>query len=152
MENNNENNIREPDQVKRECLLYDNIDDNNYICTNQYNYNDLDVILEISKNEYLEREKEEMEIFCKKIKDEHHKEKQNKFNNIKIQLNKVMIFDKPNLYYYELVLSIIEMYELGVIPEYKIDLIDYNNIFKLLKTIRIPNDEFDNLKKLIIYE
>ncbi len=38
--------------------------------------------------------------------------RQNKFNNIKIQLNKIILFDRDNLDYYELVLSIIEMYEL----------------------------------------
>ena len=44
------------------------------------------------------------------------------------------------------------MYELGVITEYKTNLKQYTNIFNLLKIIRIPKDEFENLKKLIICE
>ena len=93
-----------------------------------------------------------MELLCNKIKEELRKEKQNKFNAIKIQLNKIILFDRPNLDYYELVLSIIEMYELGVITAYKTNLKQYTNIFNLLKIIRIPKDEFENLKKLIICE
>lgn len=146
MDNKDEYKIRDPDPVKIEKL----IDDNTIWSYDQTN--ELDSVLEMSKNNYLEEEQKEMELLCNKIKEEHHKEKQNKFNNIKIQLNKIILFDRPNLDYYELVLSIIEMYELGVIPEYKINLNEYTHIFKLLKTIRLPKDELENLKKLIICE
>lgn len=146
MDNKDEYKIRDPDPVKIEKL----IDDNTIWSYDQTN--ELDSVLEMSKNNYLEEEQKEMELLCNKIKEEHHKEKQNKFNNIKIQLNKIILFDRPNLDYYELVLSIIEMYELGVIPEYKINLNEYTYIFKLLKTIRLPKDELENLKKLIICE
>lgn len=139
----NNDDIRQPDSVKIEQLIHNNNDD-------------LNTVLEISKNEYKlfqdEEEQKAIETICNQIKEQHHKEKQNKFNNVKIKLNKIILLDKNNLDYYELVLSIIEMYELGIIPEYKTHTDEYNNIFKLLQTIRIPTDEMDNLKKIIVCE
>lgn len=155
MDNKDEDNIRPPDSVKIEKLIDDNyetINENNNPIWSYDQTNELNTVLEMSKNKYLEEEQKEMELLCNKIKEEHHKEKQNKFNTVKIQLNKIILFDRANLDYYELVLSIIEMFELGVIPEYKTNLNEYTNIFKLLKTIRLPKDELENLKKLIICE
>ena len=155
MNNKDEDNIRLPDPVKIEKLIDDNYETINQNNNHIWSYdqtNDLDNVLEMSKNKYLEEEQKEMELLCNKIKEELRKEKQNKFNAITIQLNKIILFDRPNLDYYELVLSIIEMYELGVITEYKTNLKQYTNIFNLLKIIRIPKDEFENLKKLIICE
>ena len=74
------------------------------------------------------------------------------FDNIKTQLNKFILFDRPNLNYYELILSIIMMFESGIITEYKIIFNEYTQIFKIVKTIKIPTNELDNLKKIIIYE
>lgn len=152
MDNKNEDNIRPPDSVKIDRLINDDYEhnNNNHIQFNQ-NY-DLNTVLEMSKNEFLVKEQLEMELLCIELKEQHHKELQNKFNNLKIQLNKIILFDRPNIDYYELVLSIIEMYELGVISEYKTNLNEYTNIFRLLKTIRLPNDELENLKKIITYE
>ena len=42
------------------------------------------------------------------------------FDNIKTQLNQIILFDRPNLNYYELILSIILMFEYGIITKYKI--------------------------------
>jgi len=42
------------------------------------------------------------------------------------------------------------MFENAFIDEYKINSDEYTNIFKLIKTIRIPSYELDNLKKLIV--
>lgn len=146
-----EENIRPPDSTKIEKLIDDDFDIYNPIIDNNQNY-DLDTIIEMSKNEFLEQEQKYIELICNQSKEQQYKERQNKFNNLKIQLNKIILFDRPNLDYYELVLSIIEMYELGVIPEYKTNLNEYTNIFRLLKTIRLPNNELENLKKLIIHE
>lgn len=151
MDNKDEDNIRQPDPVKMERLINDDFDIYNPILDNDQNYQ-LDAVLEMSKNEFLEQEQKAIELICNQSKEQQYKERQNKFNNLKIQLNKIILFDRPNLDYYELVLSIIEMYELCIIPEYKTNLNEYNNIFKLLKTIRLPKDELENLKKLIICE
>ena len=74
------------------------------------------------------------------------------FNNIKTQLNKILLFDRPNLNYYELILNIITMFEQGIINEYKTHLNEYIQIFKIVQTIKIPIHEIDNLKKIIICE
>jgi len=47
------------------------------------------------------------------------------FDNIKIQLNKIILFDRPNLNYYELILNIITMFEHGIINEYKTHFNEY---------------------------
>ena len=74
------------------------------------------------------------------------------FDNIKTQLNQIILFDRPNLNYYELILSIILMFEYGIITKYKINFNEYTQIFKIVKTIKIHTNELDNLKKIIIYE
>jgi hypothetical protein len=143
-----DNNIRPPDQVKIDKL----IDDDTINPIVQNNNFDLETILELSKNEYNslqdQEEQKAIELICNQTK----QERQNKFNNIKIQLNKIILFDRDHLDYYELVLSIIEMYELNVINEYKTYEKEYTTIFKLLKTIRLPNEEIENLKKIILLE
>jgi len=74
------------------------------------------------------------------------------FDNIKTQLNQIILFDRPNLNYYELMLNIIMMFEYGIITEYKINFNEYIQIFKIVKTMKIPTNKLDNLKKIIIYE
>lgn len=129
-----EDNIRLPDQVKTE-RLFDN--DTDTILDANY---ELNTVLEISKNEF------------NSLQEQRQKERQNKFRNIKIRLNKIISFDRLNLHYYELILTIIEMYELYIIDEYKTHEKEYNNVFKFLQTFRLPSDEIENLKKLIICE
>jgi hypothetical protein len=144
-----DDNIRLPDEVKIDRLIDDD-DTMNHIIQN--NNSDFDTILELSKNEYnsLQEQEEQkaIELICNQTK----QDRQNNFNNIKIQLNKIILFDRDNIHYYELVLSIIEMYELNVINEYKPYEKEYTTIFKLLKTIRLPTEEIENLKKIILLE
>lgn len=156
MNNSDDDNIRPPDKVKQDRLIDNDFDYNNidYYKNPMFDnkYYDIDTALKISKNEFDSIQEQEeikaIELIYKKIKEE----RQNKFDNVKIQLNKIIVFDRNNLNCYELVLSIIEMYELGLINEYKTNNNQYTNIFTLLKTIRLPKDEFENLKKLIICE
>lgn len=157
MDNTNEDNIRDPDPIKIDRLIDDddfyNINENkNPISDN--NENDLNTVLEMSKKEFdSKQEKDEqktIELICKNFKEQHQKERQNKFKNIKIQINKIILFDKPNLGFYELILSIIEMYEINVINEYNTNQEVYTSIFNVLKTIRLPIDEVEHLKNIII--
>ena len=122
--------IRPPDSVITERLIDFNTDLNN----------ELNTVIEMSKNEYNLLQEQEQQL------------RQRKFHNIKIQINKIILFDKPNLRYYELILTIIEMFELCLINQYNItDENEYINIFKILKSIRLPNNEIEEIKKLIIY-
>lgn len=144
---NDENNIRPPEPIKREQLI-----DTNFNLISPNNDFDLHSILEQSKNEYNSLQEQEEEKYIQLICNQSKEERQNKFNTIKTQLNKIIIFDRAKLKHYELVLSIIEMYELGVINEYKINESMYKNIFNILKTIRLPIEEIENVKKIIVYE
>ena len=125
--------IRPPDSVITERLIDFN---NTFTDLN----NELNTVIEMSKNEYNLLQEQEQQL------------RQQKFHNIKIQINKIILFDKPNLRYYELILTIIEMFELCLINQYNItDENEYINIFKILKSIRLPNNEIEEIKKLIIY-
>ena len=125
--------IRPPDSVITERLIDYN---NTFTDLNS----ELNTVIEMSKNEYNLLQEQEQQL------------RQRKFHNIKIQINKIILFDKPNLRYYELILTIIEMFELCLINQYNItDENEYINIFKILKSIRLPNNEIEEIKKLIIY-
>ena len=125
--------IRPPDSVITERLIDFN---NTFTDLNS----ELNTVIEMSKNEYNLLQEQEQQL------------RQRKFHNIKIQINKIILFDKPNLRYYELILTIIEMFELCLINQYNItNENEYINIFKLLKSIRLPNNEIEEIKKLIIY-
>ena len=151
MNNNDEDNIRSPDPVKTEQLINNNFDTIKPIWNNK-DY-DINAALDISKQEFdsiqQQEETKTIELICKQNKEQ----RLHKFDNIKIQLNKIILFDRTNLEYYELVLSIIELFEIGFINEYKItNKEQHTNIFKILKSIRLPPNEIDNLKKIIIRE
>jgi|LakMenEpi03Aug12_release.lakeMendotaPanAssembly.Ray.scaffolds.fasta_scaffold457867_2 hypothetical protein len=153
---NNDHNIRPPDPVKMDRLINDDTNDLiNPILDNKIDY-DLNTVLEFSKNEFNNAQEQEeqkaIELICSQTKEEQDKERKNKFDNIKVQLNKIILFDRNNLNYYELVLSVIEMFELGLINEYKTNETEYTNIFQILKTIRLPTKEIENLKKVILCE
>jgi hypothetical protein len=75
---------------------------------------------------------------------------ENKFKHTIMQLNKLSIFDNTNIAYYELILTIIEMYNNNYITEYIVSLDEYNKIFKILNNIRIPENEINQLKIIII--
>ena len=157
--NDNDNNIRPPDPVTNEQLL-DNDNDNDYNYNYNYelinqtvnqnitnttnydelnydetNYNDeLNKALELSKNEF------------KEVEDG----RKNEFKSIKLKLNKILLFDRPNIFNYELILSIIELYEQNYINEYKSLNKEFNDIFNVLKTIRLTNEESSSIKKIIV--
>jgi hypothetical protein len=133
-----EDNIRPPDKVVKTRLFdYEDTNNNNNSNNNTTNYN-LDTILEMSKLEY-EKQIEQIEI-----------DRQKMFPNIKLQLNKMVVFDKINSSFYALILSIITMYENSIINEYYISVEERTEIFKILKTIRLPSEEISNLKNIIL--
>jgi hypothetical protein len=143
-------NIRPPDSIITDRLI-----DHNYTYSNLDD--DLNTAIEISKNEYnllqieLFRQQKEQEQKEQKEQELEKQSRQHKFHNIKIQISKLILFDRPNLRYYELILTIIEMFELCLINQYNINENEYINIFKILKSIRLPNNEIEEFKKIIIY-
>jgi hypothetical protein len=153
----NNDDIRPPDPVTNEQLL-DNDNDYNYELINQnitninntanydeLNYdetnydesifnNELNKALELSKNEF------------KEVEDN----RKNEFKSIKLKLNKILLFDRPNIFNYELILSIIELYEQNYINEYKSLNKEFNDIFNVLKTIRLTTEELSSITKIIV--
>lgn len=152
MNSENDENIRQADEVKRERLINYDFENDNVVDHNHSSDAEFDAILELSKNEFNSAQEKQAEKDMELIYNQHKEERQNKFNNIKIQLSKMILFDRENVNYYELVLSIIEFYEIGSINEYIINKTNYDIIFTILKTIRLPNQEIDNLKKIILCE
>ena len=104
--NDSDDNIRLPDPIKTDILIDDYSNNfRNPILDDKTNY-DLDTILTLSKNEFEvkqeEQEQKDIELIYNQMKEEQEKQRKDKFNNIKIQIHKVLLFDKTNLQYYEL--------------------------------------------------
>lgn len=142
-----DDNIRPPDPIINEQLLdndynYELINQNitNITNTNTTNY------IEASYNDELSKA---LELSKREFKDEEDNRK-NEFKSIKLKLNKILLFDRPNIFNYELILSIIELYEQCYINEYKSLNKEFNDIFNVLKTIRLTKEELSSIKKIIV--
>lgn len=152
--NNNEDTndiVRPPDHVIRERLVDygDNDDFSNY----NYNYNhletssnDLDRILKQSLLDYeLAEEQKIQEMLVIE-----RSEKAKKYTFIKDKLQKIQGHDLSNKDTYSTIISIIELYEADFIESYLLDETSYNNIFKLLKTIRLTKEDLHLLEALFV--
>ena len=138
--------VRPPEPTKKEKLI-----DSDYYPFNIDNDNDdnLIKILKLSKSEFdLMQEEKEKEML--KIISMDREKRLNIFKSIKQQINKILVFDKPNIGTYETILSIIEMYENEYIVTYETDINHYNKIFNTIKSLRTNKDEFDALQRLIL--
>jgi hypothetical protein len=150
-DNEDDNNIvRPPDPVIRERLVdYGNNNDfvnynYNYLETN--NNDDIDRILKESLEEFeLAEEQKIQEMLAIE-----RSEKAKKYTSIKERLQKVQGYDITNKDTYSTIISIIELYEADFIESYFLDETSYNNIFKLLRTIRLTKEDLDLLGSLII--
>ena len=156
--NDNTDNIRPPDPVINEQLLdynynytYELINQTvNQNITNTTNYDELNYdetnydesIFDDELNKALELSKNDF----KEVEDG----RKNEFKSIKLKLNKILLFDRPNIFNYELILSIIELYEQNYINEYKSSNKEFNDIFNILKTIRLTKEETSSIKKIIV--
>lgn len=141
------NNIRPPDSVIKERLIQMPYHNKNNDATDYA----LKKAIKLSQTEFHHMEEEEtFNSICNGLREQENKERQTKFTTIKTQLNKLILFDKDNVYYYEVILSAVEMYEQGLIQTYKVEQNEYNNIFSTLKTIRLPSSELNELTKLIV--
>lgn len=146
--NNNDNDdIRPPDPVKRERLIDPPYQEYNYnfYNKNEYDY-DIDDILKMSlENFELEEEQKVLDFLSNE-----RKKLFEKYDNIKKKIRKIQFFDTINNPLYEIIVAIIEMYEMEAINTYKLDEKSYNDIMKLIKSIRLTNEEKELLVKLII--
>lgn len=141
MDMDSDDDVREPDSVVIDKLIDNDNTDNNY---------DFEKILqqsiEQSKHEYEKQEQEILELIIQQEKTE----RSSMFVSLKQYIKRMEIIDKPNSQLFGTLLSIIEMYENGYITTYLIDNDEYEKIFKLISNNRLPKEELNNLRKIII--
>jgi len=137
--------VRPPDPVIRERLVDFNDDFNNY----NYNYNDNDADLDQILKESLAEFELAEEQKAKELVANQRMETSKKYTIIKQKLQKIQGHDATNKETYNSIISIIELYELDYLETYPVDELNYNNIFKLLRTIRLTSVELNLLESLI---
>lgn len=148
----NDDNVRPPDPTITEQLIEPdefsyNYYDDNYSSNNFINeYDNIDEILKQSLIDFEQNEDQKMNklLMAKK------QELIEKYVSIKKKLQKIQGHDVTNKDIYETVISIIEMYEMEYLNKYMLDETSYNNIFKIIKTIRLTKEEFSLLETLIV--
>ena len=150
-ENDNKNNVRAPDPTIREQLIEPDEFSYNYYTHNYSNnfineYDDIDQILKQSLIDFEEEEDRKMN----KVLTDKKQELIEKYVSIKKKLQKIQGHDVTNKDAYETVVSIIEMYEMEYVNRYILDETSYNNIFKIIKSIRITKEELSLLETLIV--
>ncbi len=149
---NNDDDIRNPDPIKKDRLIDNSLQTvKSFKSFKSLDDNQLNKILELSKNEF----NNSQDIYEKKIIDgliQESKERSAQFASIKQKLNKILAFDKQNTHIYETILSAIEFYIEGYIIQYKTSKKEFEQIFYVIKTIRLTNEELKHLQNLIVIE
>jgi len=150
-DSNSDSSVRLPDNIIKEKLIDD---DNDFYEENKfYEENEINKIIEQSKNEFdfiqKQEEQKNVDLLIQYHKEEFEKKYLNKFNNLKTQLNKLLVLDKSNADSYELLLSIIEIFENGLLDFYHTNKETYVKIFRILKNIRILPSELNLLEQII---
>jgi hypothetical protein len=139
--------VRAPDPVIKERLIdpYNNANSNlehDFVSTSEA---DIAVILKQSLLEFELAEEQRIKELILAERNTMTK----KYNEIKQKLQKVQGYDTTNKELYNTIISIIELYEADVIDRYALDRISYNNVFKLLQSIRLTKEELCLLEELI---
>ena len=135
--------IRPPDEVKREKLISNN---------DTFHDTELEKVLYLSMLEAMEQEKKIQE-YEENIVNEYIKEKDNrreKFSKLLLDLNKVSKFDKTLRDTYEIIEPIIDAYCNQFIETYLVDDDTFQSIFKNLNSIRTDKKNIDILKTIIV--
>jgi hypothetical protein len=141
--NNNDNNVRVPDLVKKEQLLQD---------TRSEYEKQMDEAMYLSIQDFKKQE-EINEKYEEQIINEHARiisERKELFREILFDLNKLTRFDKDIKEIYEIIEPIIDYYCSQYINQYEIDSETYDRIFKVIGNVRTNKNNIELLKKLII--
>ena len=138
-----ENNIRLPDEVKRETLLED---------TRSSFQKEIDAAVYqsmLEQEEYANNMTEfETRIMCESSLETDNRKKQ--FACLLHELDKVSRFDNQIKEIYNIIEPIIESYCFQFIHNYEFDKITYEKIFTILSTIRTNKKAIELLKTIII--
>lgn len=141
--------VRPPDEPIREILVNRNsntFDDtfasNTFVDTFE---KDMQQCLKESELTFAEEEQKHFETIQKQ-----QKERSQKCESIVKKIVKVKAFDIKNKEIYETICTIIELWEMEYIMRFEIDKPSYDSIFKIIKTIRLTNEEHQFLIELIV--
>ena len=135
--------IRSPDEVKRERLIQDNR------CEFQ---KQMDEALYLSLQEIKQQEEISQnyeEEIIKNFYNELQKRKDS-FSNLLMDLNRLIKFDKDIKEIYEIIEPIIDSYCNQYIEVVELDLITYENIFKVIGTVRTDKKNIELLKTILL--
>jgi hypothetical protein len=156
---NNLDQIRPPDPVKRETLI-EQFDNFNNMYNNNFDNNifeDIDDNIDDNYNQYdiefhrvLQLSRDEYEIVAQQNENARQK-RMPILSNIKERLLRVKGFDMDNNKIYEMIISIIEMYEKEKINTFGVDKENYTTIFNVTKSVRFDKDEIELLKDIIVH-
>ena len=148
-----DNNIREPDEIKTDILINnpDILTNNNSIIDTEVDSNiDIENALRISEKEFnniVSKNEEDFNSILRISKEEHNKDKY-KFDVTISQLSKLIKLDRDNFDIYSQILFIIQLYEEGN-NNITITNDEYDQILKIIDSIRVPIEEKDNFKNII---
>lgn len=141
--NNSDDNVRDPDKTKKEQLLEDN--------RSEYEKQEEDArywsLLEFNEQKEL-NEKYEADLII-----EHNRiiiERKNLFRGFLFDLNKLTRFDKDMKEIYEIIEPIIDYYCAQYMKQCELDPITYDRIFKVIGNIRTDKNAIELLKNVII--
>ena len=135
--------IRSPDEVKRERLIQDNrcefqkqMDEALYLSLQEIKQQE-----EISQN----YEEEIIKNFYNELQT-----RKDSFSNLLMDLNRLIKFDKDIKEIYEIIEPIIDSYCNQYIEVVELDLITYEKIFKVIGTVRTDKKNIELLKTILL--
>jgi len=135
--------IRPPDDIKREKLIQDTRSDFD---------REMEEALYLSMQEVREEEiknhKFEEEIINSYL--EKQSKRRELFRDLLINMNKVARFDKDVKEIFEILDVIIEAYCNNYITSYEVDKETHDKVFNVLKTIRVNKNTLDTLQSIIV--
>jgi hypothetical protein len=135
-DNNNDDQIRPPDNTIREILVNDYYNNDNMI---PCDYDEYDNAFQLACIESI-REQEELL--------ENTNLRTQSFKNVLLKIKKISMIDPEILDFYNMIEPIIDEYCSCRINSYECDINMYNSIFNTLKTIRITESELELFKNL----
>ena len=134
----NSENIRPPDQIKREALL-----DSSWYQPKTQEELDMEEAIRQSNDIAEQMENEQYQTFINKIE-----ERKKEFKNILVKINRLKQIDKTVEDLFETLITIINYYTSCDIDNYTFDKETYHEIFKNFRTMRFNKDEMASLSLL----
>jgi hypothetical protein len=140
---NNDNNVRAPDNAKKEQLLQDT--------RSEYD-KQMDEAMHLSVQEFKKQE-EVNQKYEEDLINEHNRiiiERRELFRGFLFDLNKLIRFDKDMKEIYEIIEPIIDCYCAQYMNQCEIDTVTHDRIFKVIGNIRTDKNAMELLKKILV--